>query len=217
MRRHELTDRQWELISPHLPGQNHHPGRPPRTIVSSSMRCFGLPRPELRGAICPSGSANRTRFFSATTAGAGDACGSESSKPWVAILTWSICCSIPRLSGRISMPRVQKGARRPGIGSLAGRLDHENPRRREWRGPADPVFLDRWPATRHDASGTIARRPLRLSMSLRTKVTTAIRCVSRFASRGPSQSSRRVPVVAAVTMTGFATNSGTSSSGLSIE
>jgi putative transposase len=27
MRRHELTDQQWELISPHLPGQNHHPGR----------------------------------------------------------------------------------------------------------------------------------------------------------------------------------------------
>ena len=27
MRRHELTDRQWELISPHLPGQKHHSGR----------------------------------------------------------------------------------------------------------------------------------------------------------------------------------------------
>jgi putative transposase len=27
MRRHELTDQQWELISPHLPGQKHHPGR----------------------------------------------------------------------------------------------------------------------------------------------------------------------------------------------
>jgi putative transposase len=27
MRRHELTDQQWEQISPHLPGQKHHPGR----------------------------------------------------------------------------------------------------------------------------------------------------------------------------------------------
>jgi len=27
MRRHELTDEQWEQISPHLPGQKQHPGR----------------------------------------------------------------------------------------------------------------------------------------------------------------------------------------------
>ena len=27
MRRHELTDQQWARISPHLPGQKHHPGR----------------------------------------------------------------------------------------------------------------------------------------------------------------------------------------------
>ena len=27
MRRHELTDQQWEQIRPHLPGQKHHPGK----------------------------------------------------------------------------------------------------------------------------------------------------------------------------------------------
>lgn len=27
MRRHELTDEQWDQICPHLPGQKHHPGR----------------------------------------------------------------------------------------------------------------------------------------------------------------------------------------------
>jgi transposase len=27
MRRHELTDEQWERIRSHLPGQKHHPGR----------------------------------------------------------------------------------------------------------------------------------------------------------------------------------------------
>src|SRR5262245_56643898 len=123
------------------------------------MRYFGSQRRELRGATCPNGSAIGTPFFSAITAGANEAYGSVFWKPWVEIRTWSTCSSIPLSSGHISMPRAQKGARQPGAGSLAWRVEHENPCCCERRQPAHPVFVDWWAAPRHDRSRDIAEGP----------------------------------------------------------
>ena len=111
MRRHELTDAQWDLIKDHLPGKRSDPGR---TAVDNRRFVDGvlwLARTGAPGAICRSVMARGTRHSNGTAAGRSGESGSEFSKQSVARSTWSICCWTRPRCELISMRQAQKGAR----------------------------------------------------------------------------------------------------------
>ena len=51
-RRHDISDRVWARLEPHLPGAKGAGEGWPKTTASSSMRCSGFCAPGRLGAIC---------------------------------------------------------------------------------------------------------------------------------------------------------------------
>ena len=131
MGRHELTDRQWNRIEPMLPGRHGNPGRSAADNRLFINAVLWIAKTGVPCGICPNALVNGTRSFNGLTAGVNAASGSGCSKPWAAMVNWSICCSIPRLSGRTSMRPAQKGGKQRSVWAIPWRLGHEDPRGRE--------------------------------------------------------------------------------------
>ena len=53
-KRHEISDKAWKKIEPHLPGQRVNGDGQPKIIVALSMQCFGYLERERLGATCQS-------------------------------------------------------------------------------------------------------------------------------------------------------------------
>lgn len=139
--------------------RNHEPGGLITTIVPSSMVSNGSCVPALPGKTCPSATATTRRSPVASTAGGPPASGSASWPPcsnkptrpvrWIGTSTSWIAPSFVPISTR---PEQRGGPTNRSARSLAGRLQHQDPRPGRGPGQAGRLRPDRWGAARPEGA-----------------------------------------------------------------
>ncbi len=80
VRRHEISDEQWNIIKDHLPGKEGDPGATAKDNRLFINAIFWIAKTGVLGVICRNGSARGTACFRDSIAGARMAC---SPKSWI--------------------------------------------------------------------------------------------------------------------------------------
>ena len=144
MRRHEIKDADWERIRNLLSGKAGDPG-----VTAKDNRLFvnavlwiaktGAPWRDLPERFGNWNSVAK-RFARWARKGVWEHVFSTLQDP---DLEWLLFDST--VVRRISTPQAQKGAKLPGVGPLAGRILHQDPRRDRRIGQPDAFPAERWP------------------------------------------------------------------------
>ncbi|WP_374211273.1 transposase [Streptomyces sp. A 4/2] len=148
IRRHDLSDAEWQLLKPLLPRSAK--GRPrldDRTVLNGILWKY---RTGVAWRGVPRGTAPGPPCIRASGAGPGTEpstgyCGPRKPRRTRLATSTGSCRSTPLSCGHTSTPPGrEKGASEPGARSLAGRPDQQTPPGRRRPGPTAGPGPDRW-------------------------------------------------------------------------